>query len=88
MVVRGVLYVRREVGVRPQVFFFMNQFPGNPEYPLGPLQIFTKICGDIRNFVFIASVNDTGKLYTGVNDTGYKLLPVSLLPEINYCQCR
>jgi hypothetical protein len=61
----------------------MNQFPGTPEHPLGPLQIFTKIRGDIRNFVFITSVNDKGnKLYTGVNDTGDKLLPVSLTPVI------
>jgi hypothetical protein len=31
-----------------------------------------KIPGDIRNFVFIASVNDTGnKLLTGVGDIGH-----------------
>jgi hypothetical protein len=32
----------------------MNQFPRAPELsiPLGPFRIFTKILGDIRNFVF------------------------------------
>jgi hypothetical protein len=37
---------------------------------LGLFQIFTKICGDIHNFVFIAGINDTGdKLFTSVNST-------------------
>ncbi len=46
--------------------------------------IFTKIRGDIRNFVFIAGVNDTGdKLFTGVNDTSDIFSPVSLTPVIN-----
>jgi hypothetical protein len=27
----------------------------------------------------------SNKLFTGVNDTGYKLLPVLVLPVINYC---
>jgi hypothetical protein len=40
--------------------------------------MFTKICGDIHNFVFIASINNAGdKLFTGVNDTGDKLSPLS-----------
>jgi hypothetical protein len=34
--------------------------------PLGPFRIFMQIHGGIRNFVFIASIIDTGdKLYTG-----------------------
>ena len=38
--------------------------------PLGPFRIFSKILGDLRNFVFIAGVVDTGdKLLTGNNDT-------------------
>ncbi len=67
---------------RRQVFF-MTQFPpGLLRIPLRPFKIFTRIRGDIRNFVFIAGINDTGnKLLTGVNNT----LPVSLLPAINYC---
>jgi hypothetical protein len=49
---------------------------------LKPFPIFTKIRGDICNFVFIAGVNDAGdKLFTGVNATGDKL---SLSPAINY----
>jgi hypothetical protein len=54
-------------------------------FPLGPLvlnwghfEFLRKFLGDIRNFVF-----DTGdKLFTGVNDTGVKLSPVSLFPVI------
>jgi hypothetical protein len=50
--------------------------------PLGPLQIFTKNGEDICYFVFIAGVVDTSyMLFTSVNDTGDKLLPVSLLPD-------
>ncbi len=37
-------------------------------------QIFSKIRGDIREWIFIAGVIDTGdKLFAGVNDTAYKL---------------
>jgi hypothetical protein len=43
--------------------FFMHQFSRGP-------------CRDIH---YIARVNDTGdKLFTGVNDTGYKLSPMSV----------
>jgi hypothetical protein len=59
---------------------------------LGPLRIFTKICGDIRNFVFIAGVNDIGDFnrfhdtgdyfFPGKNDTGDNLLPVTTTPSI------
>jgi hypothetical protein len=40
-----------------------------------PIQSFTIIHRDIHNFVFIGSVS-------GVNNTGDKLLPVSLTPII------
>ncbi len=47
---------------------------------MGPFRMFTKICKDIHNFVFIAGDNDTGdKLITCVNDTGDRLSPVLLL---------
>jgi hypothetical protein len=36
-----------------------------PQYPRGAFRIFTKIRGDIRNFLLVASVIDTGN-----NDTG------------------
>jgi hypothetical protein len=65
----------------------MNQFlPGLLRISLGPIQnCFTKIHGDIRTFVFITGVNDTGdRLFTGVTNNDTKLLPVSLLPGINY----
>jgi hypothetical protein len=56
---------------------------------MGPFRIFTKICRDIRNFVFITGVVDTGdKPFTGVEDTGNKLSPVPLLQAIYFCQCR
>jgi hypothetical protein len=39
------------------------------------LIFFEKILGDIREFMFITSVNDTGdKLFNGVNDTGEKFI--------------
>jgi hypothetical protein len=43
---------------------------------LGPFQIFTKIRGDIHNFV----VDTSNKLFTGVNDIGEKLSPLSATP--------
>jgi hypothetical protein len=50
-----------------------------PVSPLGPLQIFKKIRGDIRSSKlttggkFATGVNDTGgKFAAGVNDTGGK----------------
>jgi hypothetical protein len=58
---------------RVQVFF-MNQFLRASEYPF-----FMKICGNICNFVFIASV----KQFTGLN----KLSPLLFLRAINYCRC-
>jgi hypothetical protein len=62
----------------------MNQFPSCPRvYQWGCLKVY------IRNFVFIAGINDiVEKLFTGVNETGDKLLVVSLLTVINYWWCR
>jgi hypothetical protein len=37
--------------------------------------MFSKIGGDIRELLFITSVNNTGnKLFSGVNDTGEKFI--------------
>ncbi len=61
--------------------------PRPPSIPVGLFQIFSKIRGDIREWIFIAGVvdtikgekfiagvNDTAeKLFTGVNDTADKL---------------
>jgi hypothetical protein len=45
-----------------------------------------KIRGDIYNFVYIVSANDTGdKLFTSVNDTGDNILPVSWFLMIKHC---
>ncbi len=52
----------------------------------GPFRIFTKISGDIRNFVHVDDTVD--KLFTSVNDTRNILSPVSLSPAINYHRCR
>ncbi len=72
---------------RLQFFFSVNQL--SPEYPIGIVSNFTKIRLDIRNSVFIAGVNDTSvKLFFCVNDTGDKLLPVSLLPAICHSRCQ
>ncbi len=65
-----------------------------PSISSEPFWIFSKICRDIRELLFIIGVNDTGdKLFSGVNDTGEKFIagvvdtgeqfifpPVSLIP--------
>ncbi len=49
--------------------------PRLPSIPLGPFWIFSKIRGDIREWIFIAGVIDTGdKLFSDVNDTGEKFI--------------
>jgi hypothetical protein len=60
-------------------FFHESVSPGALEYFIRAISNFcTKIRGDIRNFVFITGVNDTGdKLFTGATNTGEKL---SLVP--------
>ncbi len=46
--------------------------------PLGMFWIFMKIRGDIREWMFITVVNNTGdKLFSGVNNTGEKLILVT-----------
>ncbi len=62
------------------MFFHESVFPLAPEYPIRAiLNFLPKSLRDTRNFVFIASVGDTGdKLFTGVNNTGDILSPVSL----------
>jgi hypothetical protein len=52
-------------------FFSWIIVPRAPSIPMGPFRIFSKIHGDIREWMFITGVNDTGdKVYIGVNDTG------------------
>ncbi len=64
-------------------FFHESVSPGPLSIPVGLFRIFTKIRGNIRNFVFIVGVSETGKmLFSGVNDTDDKLSPVSLLRAI------
>jgi hypothetical protein len=61
--------------------FFHDPVSHGPlDIPLAPFQKLTKICGDIRNFMFIAG----DKLFAGVDHALDKLSPVSLLPAINY----
>jgi hypothetical protein len=46
-----------------------------------------KIRGNIRSFLFIVGVVDTGdKLLNAVNSTGDKLSMASLLQAVKYCQ--
>ncbi len=54
----------------------MNQCPPGPQvFHWGRFEFFAKIRGDIREWIFIAGVNDTGdKLFSGVNDTGEKFI--------------
>jgi len=54
-------------------FFSWISVPQAPKYSIGAILNFFKICGDIRELLFIPVVNDTGdKLFSGVNDTGKK----------------
>ncbi len=56
-------------------FFHESVSPRPQSIPLGPFWIFSKICGDIHEWIFIADVNDTGdKLFSGVNDTSEKFI--------------
>ncbi len=50
----------------------------------GPFQIFTKIC-EIFAILSSSPMSFTHKLVMGVNDTGDKLLPVSLTAVIRPC---
>ncbi len=46
-------------------------FPGHMSILLGPFRFFSKIHGDIREWIFITGVKDTSdKLFTGVTDIG------------------
>ncbi|MFO0001890.1 MAG: hypothetical protein ACK559_12245, partial [bacterium] len=58
--------------------FFMNQCPPGPQvFHWSHIEFFRKICGDIRELLFITGVNDTGnKLFSGVNNTGEKIFAV------------
>ncbi len=54
-------------------FFYESVSPKPLSIPLGPFQIFSKICGDIRSSRLTAGINDTGgKFAIGINDTGGK----------------
>jgi hypothetical protein len=57
----------------------MNQFPPLPQgIPLGPFQIFSKICGDIHKSRCSTGVNDTGgKFATGFNGAYFFHFPFS-----------
>ncbi len=39
--------------------FFLNQCPRAPEYPIKEILILMKIRGDIREWMFVTSVNNT-----------------------------
>ncbi len=72
----GVLYLK---GVWHEIFdlrfFSWISVPQAPKYSI-PFWIFSKIRGDIREWIFIAGDVDTGdKLFSGVNDTGEKFIP-------------
>ncbi len=56
-------------------FFSWISVPRAYEYSLGAASIFSKIRGDIREWMFITGVNDTGDmLFTGVNDISDKFI--------------
>jgi hypothetical protein len=54
-------------------FFHESVSPQPQSIPLGPLQIFSKNCGDIRKSRCTTGINTGGKFATGVNDTSGKV---------------
>ncbi len=55
-------------------FFHESVSPGPLSNPLWSFRLFSKIRRDIRKWMFISGVNDTGdKLFGGVNNTGAKV---------------
>ena len=57
-----------------QVFLWIS-VSWAPKYSNGAFSNFSKISGDIREWIFITGVKDTGdKLFIGVNDTGDKFI--------------
>ncbi len=77
MYVTYVSWLCRLLKRRPKeifdLFFSWLSFPRAPAGYIGAISIFTKIRGDIRNFLFIAGVNSTAeKMYTGVNEISDK----------------
>jgi hypothetical protein len=54
-------------------WFFHESFSPQPQsIPLGPFQILSKIRGDIRKSRCTTGINNTGKIASGINDTGGK----------------
>ncbi len=54
-------------------FFHESVSFGTLSNPLGSFRLFSKIRQDIREWMFVSGVNDTGdKLFGSVNDTGDK----------------
>ncbi len=54
-------------------FFYESVSPAPLSNPLGSFRLFSKIHWDIRKWMFVSGVNDTGdKLFGSVNDTGNK----------------
>ncbi len=51
-------------------FFHESVSPQPQSIPLGPFQIFSKMCEDVRKSRCTTGINDTGgKFATGINDT-------------------
>jgi hypothetical protein len=64
-------------------FFHESVSPWPLSIPLGPFQIFYENSQRYPQLYVYRPVNDTSdKLFTGVNDTGNKLLPVLLLRSL------
>jgi hypothetical protein len=72
--------------------FFMNQCPPGPQvFHWCLFEFFSKILGDICEFMFITGVKDTGdKLFSGVNDTGKKFIAgvVDTGEQFKFPRCR
>jgi hypothetical protein len=62
--------------------FVMDQFPPGPWVGIqrGPFQIFTKICGNIHNIMFITSYTGTNGIFTDSMTPVINLSPVTTMP--------
>jgi hypothetical protein len=66
-------------------FFSWVSFPQPQSIPLGLFRIFSKIRRYIRKSRCTTSINDTsGNIAAGINDTGGKFAPVSMIPAPNF----
>ncbi len=74
-----------ELKTRPRFSPICLSLPQAPSIPLGPFQIFSKICGGIRSARFATGVNDTGGKWK--KPSSWKILIILLLKRLDFQHC-